>query len=299
MALTASSNGTQGLRQKWQRLATKVDSLSLRERAIIFGAVAVLLFTLVNDVILDPEFAKQKQLSEQIKSNEQRMEQIQAEIRQTIKVQSDPDEEGRKRLTEVKSQSRQMSADLLEMQKGLVSPDKMSALLEDILKRNGNLRLVSLKTLPAASLGNAASGTGDRSGTGNPGGAAGTSGTSGTSGTAGTAGAAPRVAELPGAPAKVDGAAPAIPANPATPTLRSGGRETVKADTTPTLVYTHGVEIVVDGTYLDMMHYMAALEAMPWQIFWGRARLDVTSYPDSRLALTVYTLSLDKKWLNL
>ena len=266
MALAASI-GTQGIRQQLQRLAAKIDGLSLRERAIIFAAVAVMLFTLANDFIFDPEFAKQKQLSEQIKGNDQKMEEIQNEIRQTIKVQSDPDEEGRKRLDVLKSQTRQMSADLLEMQKGLVSPDKMTALLEDILKRNGNLRLVSLKTLPAASLGNAAS--------------------------SGAVGSAPAAAESTGAQAKPGSVAQG------TPSMRSGNRESAKADALPTLVYTHGVEIVVDGTYLDMMHYMAALEALPWQLFWGRAKLDVTSYPDSRLALTVYTLSLDKKWLNL
>lgn len=266
MAL-AASNGTQGIRQQVQRLAAKIDGLSLRERAIIFAAVAVMLFTVVNDFIFDPEFAKQKQLSEQIKGNEQKMEEIQNEIRQTIKVQSDPDEEGRKRLSALKSQTRQMSADLLEMQKGLVSPDKMTALLEDILKRNGNLRLVSLKTLPAASLGNAAS--------------------------SGPVGSAAAAVESAGAQAKPGNVAPG------SPSTRSGDRENAKADALPTLVYTHGVEIVVDGTYLDMMHYMAALEALPWQLFWGRAKLDVTSYPDSRLALTVYTLSLDKKWLNL
>jgi MSHA biogenesis protein MshJ len=273
MSLAASNTGTQGLRQKWQRLAAKVDSLSLRERGIIFAAAAVLLFTLVNDVILDPEFAKQKQLSEQIKSNEQRMDQIQAEIRQTIKVQSDPDEDGRKRLAELKSNTRQMSADLLEMQKGLVSPDKMSALLEDILKRNGNLRLVSLKTLPAASLGNAASG--------------------GTGGTGASAGVTSGAVDVTSTRPRIDGAVTAASG------FHSGIRENVKVDPSPALVYTHGVEIVVDGTYLDMMNYMAALEAMPWQLFWGKAKLDVTSYPESRLALTVYTLSLDKKWLNL
>lgn len=266
MAL-AASNGTQGIRQQLQRLAAKIDGLSLRERAIIFAAVAVMLFTVVNDFIFDPEFAKQKQLSEQIKGNEQKMEEIQNEIRQTIKVQSDPDEEGRKRLSALKSQTRQMSADLLEMQKGLVSPDKMTALLEDILKRNGNLRLVSLKTLPAASLGNAAS--------------------------SGPVGSAAAAVESTGAQAKPGNVAPG------SPSTRSGDRDNAKTDALPTLVYTHGVEIVVDGTYLDMMHYMAALEALPWQLFWGRAKLDVTSYPDSRLALTVYTLSLDKKWLNL
>lgn len=248
--------GSQGLRQQWGRVAMKIDSLSLRERAIIFAALAVLLFTVVNDWVLDPEFAKQKQLSEQIKGNQQRMEQIQAEIRQTIKVQSDPDEEGRARLVALKRQTGQMNAELLEMQKGLVSPDKMTTLLEDILKRNGNLRMVSLKTLPVASLGAAAN-------------------------------AGSSMPEANKAPVGV------------TPERSDGGRDKVKTDASPTLVYTHGVEIVVQGSYLDMMNYMLALEGMPWQLFWGKARLDVTSYPDARLALTVYTLSLDKKWLNL
>jgi MSHA biogenesis protein MshJ len=58
------------------------------------------------------------------------------------------------------------------------------------------------------------------------------------------------------------------------------------------------VEIVVQGGYMDMMNYMAALEAMPWQLFWGRAKLSVDEYPNATLTLTLFTLSLDKAWLN-
>jgi MSHA biogenesis protein MshJ len=65
------------------------------------------------------------------------------------------------------------------------------------------------------------------------------------------------------------------------------------------LLYRHGVEISVRGNYLDMVNYMDALEAMPTQLFWGRAELAVEQYPDSRLTLTLYTLSLDRKWLKL
>jgi MSHA biogenesis protein MshJ len=38
---------------------------------------------------------------------------------------------------------------------------------------------------------------------------------------------------------------------------------------------------------------------MPTQLFWGRAQLDVEDYPVSRLTLTLYTLSLDAKWMTL
>jgi MSHA biogenesis protein MshJ len=65
------------------------------------------------------------------------------------------------------------------------------------------------------------------------------------------------------------------------------------------LLYRHGVEVTVRGNYLDMVDYMSALEAMPTRLFWGRAQLDVEEYPASRLTLTLYTLSLDRKWMKL
>ena len=65
------------------------------------------------------------------------------------------------------------------------------------------------------------------------------------------------------------------------------------------LLYRHGVEVTVRGNYLDMVDYMSALEAMPTRLFWGRAELDVEEYPASRLTLTLYTLSLDRKWMKL
>jgi MSHA biogenesis protein MshJ len=48
-----------------------------------------------------------------------------------------------------------------------------------------------------------------------------------------------------------------------------------------------------------MVNYMDALEGMPVQLFWGKAQLEVEAYPDARLSLTLYTLSLDKKWMTL
>jgi MSHA biogenesis protein MshJ len=67
----------------------------------------------------------------------------------------------------------------------------------------------------------------------------------------------------------------------------------------PPLLYRHGVEVTVRGNYLDMVNYMDALESMPTQLFWGRAQLEVEEYPSSRLTLTLYTLSLDQKWMKL
>jgi MSHA biogenesis protein MshJ len=64
-------------------------------------------------------------------------------------------------------------------------------------------------------------------------------------------------------------------------------------------IYRHGVEITVQGGYQDIVRYLAALEAMRWQLFWGGANLSVEEHPKTNLTLTLYTLSLDRKWLNL
>jgi MSHA biogenesis protein MshJ len=242
------------MKQHWQRIALKIDALSLRERAIIFAMAALILMVLVNTALLDPQFAKQKQLTQRIKKDQSVIAGLQAQIQQKISSNElDPDKADKLRLQEMKDQAAQMQGALRDVERGLISPDKMSALLEDILKQNHALRLVSLKTLPPSSLADQA-----------------------------------QAEEKP-----IDSILSSIK-DKAESKLK-GKPESFVADK----VYKHGVEIVVQGGYLDLMNYLTQLEAMPWQLLWGKAKLDVDDYPRSTLTLTLFTLSLDKKWLNL
>lgn len=65
------------------------------------------------------------------------------------------------------------------------------------------------------------------------------------------------------------------------------------------MVYKHGVEIVLQGQYLDLMDYIAQLEKLPVRVVWGKLGLRVNAYPTATLSLTLYTLSLEKQWLNI
>ncbi len=238
------------MKQYWQKLAARIDARNMRERVMIFAAAAIVLLSLVNNLLLDPLFSKQNQLSQKLKQDQAQLAALQSAIQQKISSkQTDPDVSNRSRLAQLKLQSAQMNEQLREMQKGLVSPDKMSSLLEDILRRNGRLRLISLKTMSPSSL--------------NP--------------------VSPP--EVKNTTEKSD-AAP-MPKDQTDPNAADGA------------VYKHGVEIVVEGGYLDILNYMAELETMPWQLYWGKAKLQVGEYPQATLSLTLFTLSLDKKWLNL
>lgn len=62
-------------------------------------------------------------------------------------------------------------------------------------------------------------------------------------------------------------------------------------------VFKHGVQITVEGSYVDLHDYVARLEKLSWQMFWSRASLTAEAYPRVTLTVTIYTLSLDKAWL--
>lgn len=251
------------MKQYWQRLALKIDALSLRERVIIFAMASLILIMLVNTALLDPLYAKQKQLSQRVKQEQSQIAAMQAEIQQKAASQAvDPDSANKARQQQLQQQSMQLQATLRDMQKGLVSSDKMSELLEDILKQNGKLRLVSLKTLATSGLSESV--LGEKRNTEQD------------------------LMERAFAPIKD---------KKETVESKPAGESTDKR--VAESIYRHGVEIVVQGGYLDILDYLAQLEAMPWQLFWGKAKLDSNEYPKTTLRLTLYTLSLDKKWLNI
>ncbi len=242
-------------RQRWLQLAARIDALTPRERVLALLALVAVLAGLAWMASIGPSLRKQEQLERQIGQQRDTIAVIEAEVAQKIAAgRADPDAPLRERLGAVRADSEHLTAGLRAMQKGLVAPERIAPLLESILRANGRLKLVSLKTLPVGSLSEMA---------------------------AQAAGAAPDAAGKPAQP-------PAAPPAGAPAAARA-----------PDLLFSHGVELTLRGSYLDMVDYMTTLEALPTQLFWGRAQLDVEQYPDVRLTLTLYTLSLDPKWMKL
>ncbi len=240
------------MKQQWSVLALKVDALSVRERVMCFGAAAALLIFLMYSLLLDPLLSKQKMLASTITQQHQAASAIDIDVAEKIAAHaSDPNLQDRIKLERLKQETLQMSRALQTTQNGLVAPERIVFLLQNLLKQHANLRLVSLKTLP--------------------------------SGVMGQGGASPATA-----PANPPAAAAATPATAAAVPVNA-----------PALLHRHGVEVVLQGGYLELVNYMDALEAMPSHVFWGDAHLVVGKYPNANLTLTLYTLSLDEQWIAL
>ncbi len=141
------------LKQHWHNLAERVDAMSLRERALIFLAAVLVLITLVNTLFIDPLLTRQSELSRQIVQTQTQTRALQAQIQVLATARNaDPDEALRARLQQMQEALASADSALHDFQSGLVSPQQMPAMLEDLLLRNRALRLLSLKTLPTQNL---------------------------------------------------------------------------------------------------------------------------------------------------
>jgi MSHA biogenesis protein MshJ len=63
------------------------------------------------------------------------------------------------------------------------------------------------------------------------------------------------------------------------------------------MVYKHGIELTVEGNFLDLMEYQAGLEKLPWRMFFARASVNSLDYPRVFMTVTLYTLSMEEAWL--
>jgi len=215
------------------KIVAKVDGMSLRERVLIFAAAAFLAVSLIDSLFLEPLLVRQKNLSERVIQQQEKMKEIQAQIAALLQAkQDDANSPSRKRIRELRQQIADGDAYLKDRRDKLVPPEKMAQLLEQVLNKNDRLKLVALNTLPVSLL--------------------------------------------------------IEPPADATPSPATG---------VESQIYKHGVKITVRGSYADLLQYLTALEKLPTQMYWGVAKMDVVQHPTVELTLTLYTLSLDKTWL--
>lgn len=232
---------------QWQHLADRVDAFSLRERALIFLAIALVLVVSVNLLLIDPLLTRSKNLQQRIVQDDLQIKAMRTQIEELMTAaNADPDAALKARLDNLRLQSEQAAETLQDIQSGLVPPQRIPALLQDLLRHNRSVSLVAMKTLPVETLG-------------------------------------------------VAGA----PAINSTPAAVGAGERTEPSAGPVGAVYKHGVEITVQGSYLDLLRYLEGIEALPWQMFWGKADVDGKNYPTVTLTLRLHTLSLDEAWLTL
>lgn len=131
-----------------KRYIERIDGASLRERALLFAAAALLLVFLVNATLINPLRDTQRRLSADIAQRESELRTVQAELQRMARTRgADPDARNRERVAELRAELAKLDASIAAEQRRFTSPQRMRAVLEEMLERDKRLRLVDLKTL--------------------------------------------------------------------------------------------------------------------------------------------------------
>lgn len=141
------------MKQAWQRYAEKFDALSVRERMMVFVAAIAVVCFVGYEAVLSGNLARGTRLSTQIAQHEAEAIQTRTRIQAlTVALAQDPNQELRTQIAALRSRVEQHDAEVRGVYKGLVTPDRMAAVLEDMLTRSRRVQLLALRTLPVETL---------------------------------------------------------------------------------------------------------------------------------------------------
>lgn len=137
----------------WQRLTGRFDALSQRERGISAAAAVGGVLLLGYSLLIEPIGIRNRGLQQSIARQSSDLAQARLQLAsQEALLRIDPDAGKKAEIARLKQALLQTDQQLATLESSLVSPERMNAVLENLLRRHSGLRLVGFKTLPPAAL---------------------------------------------------------------------------------------------------------------------------------------------------
>ncbi len=134
--------------EQLNKLAEKINALSLRERAIVFIGIIAVMFSVWDSFLMTPLEVEQKQLIAKLnEKNAERLVFVNRFQELMKSSQEDPNAENIAKLKTLRSRLIKVQADLESSTDSLVSPKDMPKILETVLHKIGGLTLLNLKSL--------------------------------------------------------------------------------------------------------------------------------------------------------
>lgn len=135
------------MKERWQQLAARFDALAQRERVLVLVAALVGIIMVFDTLALQPLAARKKRLTQQLTEARQGVTAAENLVK-AHKALADPDAARRSYRLSLRKQLADIDSSMQGVQRGVVPPERMAKLLEEMLARSRGLQLVSLRTLP-------------------------------------------------------------------------------------------------------------------------------------------------------
>jgi MSHA biogenesis protein MshJ len=137
-----------------QQFEDWVNALSVRERLLVIIGVIAVVFLLWDKVLLSPLEVKAKQLEDGVKRQQQNLEKVRVQQQQILdRAGKDPNKGILKQIDAINEAIEELDETLRGMTVDLIDPQQMAIVLEEVLTRRTDLKLVRVEALPPESLG--------------------------------------------------------------------------------------------------------------------------------------------------
>jgi len=220
------------MKQRFVAMLQSIDRLSLRERLFLLAAGLFVIGGLWEAGLAAPLAAREKIANDKVTALKERLAQLDASLTtaatglgERLPGQLEQLEALRERVADGENEIRVFTTDL-------VDPAQMRLVLEELLRRQAGLTLVSAVNRPAR----------------------------------------PVVTD--------EDETDAEQSRSAAPRL-----------------YRHSLVLTLEGSYLDCLTYLQAVERLPWRMHWSRLEFAVAEYPVNDIVIEFTTLSLDEEWI--
>lgn len=128
----------------------KFERLSLRERVFVLGALLVMLVGCLNVLLIGPVDVRRKALLQEVTNLGSQIALTDSGVEAAISA--DPTNGAAKQLQTLQKQLQGIDSQLLAQSAGMVPPDHMAEAIQDVLRLQHGVVLISLRNLPPTRL---------------------------------------------------------------------------------------------------------------------------------------------------
>jgi len=142
------------MRERLKKLLARFDALSRRERIVVSVALWLVVLFVMDTLAITSAQRQSGAMAKAVADKQSELAKGEGEVavlRQ--KRTQDPDEEARTRIAELERRIAEIDGQLKSARTQIVPPEKMAGLLEQLLRRNKRLELVSLRSTAPEAMG--------------------------------------------------------------------------------------------------------------------------------------------------
>lgn len=138
------------MKQAWQRLSARIDEMTLRQRAMLFATISLVVVVFVHVALIEPLLLRQKTLIDRSARNQSQLAAVRAQIEGMLKQQDEPKDPEQLAVLDLEARLAELERTVAARKGAFVAPTRLPELLKSLLGPGRPVRLESLRTVPAA-----------------------------------------------------------------------------------------------------------------------------------------------------